>query len=425
MSFYKNLLKSSYSKNVLTLMTGNTIAQAIPIAITPILTRLYTPYDFGLLALFMSLIALLGVIANGKFEQAIMLPKKEIESLNLVYLSVLISSFFSLFLLILVLFFKQQIAFILGEPSIENWLFFVPVLVLIIGVFNSLKIYRVRNKNFKQVSASLVSKSSGLAVTQLVIGIIRSGVFGLILGQIVSYLMGNLFLFKNKANTISIKKTFKKSLIKELARKYQRFPKYTLPGSLLNSLSLNSINFLIVAFFATSILGFYTIARKLLSLPSVIIGESINQVYFQKLSETKNDGGNVLQVFNDYTRRLILISLLIFAVAYFTVEPLFTFILGSDWSIAGQFAKILVPLACIRLVSSTISSTLHVFQKQHYTLLIQTIQFFTIVTIFWLSYIWNFEFMDTLLFYSSVLSIEYIIFTFVYWYVVKKYSIIK
>lgn len=422
MNFFKNLLKSSYSKNVITLMTGNIIAQAIPIAITPILTRLYTPYDFGILALIMSLIAVLGVIANGKYEQAIMLPKKEIDSLSLVYLSVLISSLFAIFLLLVILFFKKQIAYVLGEPTIEIWLFFVPVLVFMVGIFNSLKLYRVRNKSFKQVSISLVSKSSGLAIAQLSIGILKSGVFGLIMGQLASYIAGVSSLIMSSTNKVSIKKTFDIALIKELAKKHQRFPKFSLPSSLLNSISLNSINFLIVAFFTTSILGFYTIARKLLSLPSVIIGESINQVYFQKLSEIKNERGNVLQVFNDYIRRLILISLPIFALAYFTVEPLFTFFLGSDWSIAGQFAKILVPLACIRLVSSTLSSTLLVFQKQNYTLLIQTIQFITLVVIFWLSYIWNFEFMETLVLYTTILSIEYILIVFVYWYVVKKHA---
>ena len=42
--------KSEFSRNVLTLMTGTTIAQAIPIAISPILTRIYTPEDFGVFA---------------------------------------------------------------------------------------------------------------------------------------------------------------------------------------------------------------------------------------------------------------------------------------------------------------------------------------------------------------------------------------
>ena len=42
--------KSEFSRNVLTLMTGTTIAQAIPIAISPILTRIYTPENFGVFA---------------------------------------------------------------------------------------------------------------------------------------------------------------------------------------------------------------------------------------------------------------------------------------------------------------------------------------------------------------------------------------
>ncbi|MEA1954756.1 MAG: hypothetical protein U9O24_10240 [Campylobacterota bacterium] len=69
--------KSEFSRNVLTLMTGTTIAQAIPIAISPILTRIYTLEDFGIFALFIAITAIFGSIANGRYELAIMLPKKD------------------------------------------------------------------------------------------------------------------------------------------------------------------------------------------------------------------------------------------------------------------------------------------------------------------------------------------------------------
>jgi O-antigen/teichoic acid export membrane protein len=75
--------KSEFGRNVLTLMTGTTIAQSIPVAITPILTRLYTPEDFGLLAVFVALTAILGSIANGRYELAIMHPEKDEESINI------------------------------------------------------------------------------------------------------------------------------------------------------------------------------------------------------------------------------------------------------------------------------------------------------------------------------------------------------
>ena len=76
-------LKSEFSKNVLTLVTGTTIAQSIPIAISPILTRIYTPEDFGVLALFISITTILGTIANGRYELAIVLPKRDNNALEL------------------------------------------------------------------------------------------------------------------------------------------------------------------------------------------------------------------------------------------------------------------------------------------------------------------------------------------------------
>ncbi|MCF6306853.1 MAG: oligosaccharide flippase family protein [Flavobacteriaceae bacterium] len=420
MRLFFNLLKSDFSKNVLTLMTGTTISQAIPIAITPILTRLYSPDDFGILALFMSITAVLGVVANGKFEQAIMLPNTEKEALSIVYLSVIISSIFSILLLVIVLIFKSKIASLLGNSKIENWLLFIPISVLFIGLFNSLKIYNIRIKNFKLVSVSMVTKSSGLVVTQLGIGFVKSGALGLIIGQLVSYIAGNLQLLKTIVKNNLFKNTFDKNNIKLVTKKYNRFPKYTLPGSLLNSLTINSISFLIVAIYTTSILGFFSLAKRLLSLPSMVIGGSISQVYFQKLSETKNKEGNTLKVFTKFLTRLLLVSLPIYTVAYFIVVPTFKFFFGEEWIIAGEYAKIIVPLACAGFVSSTLSSTLHVFQKQQITLFIQATQFITILIVFWVSNLYQFNFIKTLSVYSIIFTFEYMIFALVYWQIVKK-----
>ena len=78
--------KSEFSKNVVTLMTGTTIAQAIPIAISPILTRIYSPEDFGMFALYFSILALVGVIATARYEIAIVLPKDDEEAIKILAL---------------------------------------------------------------------------------------------------------------------------------------------------------------------------------------------------------------------------------------------------------------------------------------------------------------------------------------------------
>ena len=96
--------KSEFSRNVLTLMTGTTIAQAIPIAISPILTRIYTPEDFGILALFVAISTIFGSIANGRYELAIMLPKKDEDAINIFALGFIVNVGFISFATALVFF---------------------------------------------------------------------------------------------------------------------------------------------------------------------------------------------------------------------------------------------------------------------------------------------------------------------------------
>src|SRR2546425_10423373 len=112
--FSRLLPKSEFIRHILTLITGTTIAQAIPLVVTPILTRIYSPQDFGLFALYMSIIAILGVVATGRYELAIMLPEKDEDAINVVYISFIITLATSLITLIVFWFFNTEFTSILG-----------------------------------------------------------------------------------------------------------------------------------------------------------------------------------------------------------------------------------------------------------------------------------------------------------------------
>ena len=118
--------RSEFSRNVLTLLTGTTIAQAIPIAVTPILTRLYTPEEFGLLALFIAITAILGSISNGRYELAIMLPHSDEDAINIAALALLITIVFSIILLVPAVLINAQIAELLGTTDIKVWIYLIP-----------------------------------------------------------------------------------------------------------------------------------------------------------------------------------------------------------------------------------------------------------------------------------------------------------
>lgn len=163
-------------------MTGTTIAQAIPIAISPILTRIYTPEDF---ALYMAIASILSVVATGRYEMAIMLPKKDEDAINIVALSIAISFFVSFIPFLIVFIFNTQITELLGNPEISNWLYFIPVTVLLTGIYQSFNYWSNRKKQYKRLATSRVIQSSAASATNLGMGFGGFGTSGLILGQIL------------------------------------------------------------------------------------------------------------------------------------------------------------------------------------------------------------------------------------------------
>ena len=186
--------QSEFSQNVLTLMTGSTLSQAIPIAVSPILTRLYKPEDFGLYAIFVAIITIIGTIASGRYELAIILPKKEEDAINIFGLGILITIFMTVLTAILVFVFNDSIVYLLNNQEMKYWLYLMPVSVFLAGCHNQLIYFNNRFKNFKELSNTLILKSSISAVVQLSCGFIRRGAVGLISGQIFSQLVADISL---------------------------------------------------------------------------------------------------------------------------------------------------------------------------------------------------------------------------------------
>lgn len=413
-----NIFKADFVRNVLTLMTGTTIAQAIPIAVTPILTRIYTPDDFGVFALFIAITAIAGAIANGQYEQAILLPKSDDDAINLVVLGVVIATIFSLVLLVIVLFFKTDISNLSGNKEIENWLFLIPLSTLLVGFYNSLNFFNIRKKKFKNVSISLVSRSIGLSSSQLIIGLIALGPIGLIVGQIISYFTGNMMLYKTlkeaKKNVVISKNNVKKQAII-----YKKFPIFSLPSIFINAINLNIINFLISSIFSLTTLGFYSLTQRIVGIPARVIGNSFSQVYFQKASQEYNDKGSTEIIFIKTLKKLVLISIPIFLILFLVAEPIFAFVFGDEWRLSGSFAKILIPMAAIRFVSSALSNTLAIHQKQQFGLIINLLLLITTISIFTYSKFNNIDFLYVLTLYAIALSIEYLLFIVLYWRISK------
>jgi O-antigen/teichoic acid export membrane protein len=358
--------KSEFSKNVLTLMTGTTIAQAIPIAISPILTRIYTPGDFGVFALFVALVSIFGSIANGSYEYAIMLPKKDEDAINIFALGFIINVSLAVFLLLIVTIFNKQIVVLLGNNEISIWLYFIPFVVFLVGLFNLLNYFNNRLKNYKNLAKANIYKSIANVIVQLGFGFLKAGALGLISGQIVSQIVSNTKLFLNIKKLNLFKKISKIKII-ALGKKYKKFPLFSLPNVILDGIREQGFNILLPIFFSIATLGQFYLAQRMLKMPISIIGGSISQVFFQKISISKSY--QLYELYISFIKKSIMISTPIFVLIYFLSIDIFTFVFGDNWKFAGEIASLLSPWMFLSFITSPLANIFIILQKQEIVLI--------------------------------------------------------
>lgn len=356
--------KGEFGRNVVTLMTGSTLAQAIPVAISPILTRMYGPKDFGLLALFVSLTTIFGTIANGRYELAVLLPESDEDAINIAALGASISLALSIVLLVLACLFNTSISHALGNESIGPWLYFVPLTVLFLGLFNVLNYFNNRLKNYRHIALANVYKSLVLTIVQISMGFLRIGAAGLISGRILSSIFANMKLLKNALASVNVRSAVRFDRIRAVAVRYRDFPRYSMPAALANTLAQNLTNILVSTYYSVATLGFYSLTQRMLGMPTSLVGTSISQVFFQHATEERRRTGKAIVTFDQTVKKLMLISLPVFGVMFFVVEDIFAVIFGEKWRVAGVYAKVLIPFFAIRFVMSSVSNVNNVFERQ-------------------------------------------------------------
>lgn len=377
--------KSEFAKNAATLVSGAAIAQAIPIAVSPILSRIYTPEDFGVLALFISIVSIISVVASGRYELAILVPKEDDDAINVAALSLVIITSFSLLLLIISVLFNNRIAILLENDSISLWLYFIPLVVFLTGSYNILRYLGIRFKDFKDIALSRTLKSVVSSSVKIILGFAGLGISGLMTGEIFSNFTGNGALLRNVLKKKDILKKITVVKIKEQALKYSDFPKYSLWSTLSNSLAINLNSIFMNSFFSTFVLGQYSMIQKIVGLPLNLIGQSISDVYFQKASEERRTHGNAKNAFVKTAMFLIVMGVPVFFILYFTGEELFSFVFGEAWRPSGHYAKILAFLMTMRFIAVPLSITMSAFEKQKYNLIITLFQLLIMIMLFLIS----------------------------------------
>lgn len=340
---FKNVkTQSGHFKNVMTLMTGTSISQLIPVLVSPILTRIYTPEDFGLFATYVSIVALISVVSTGKYDAAIILPSKDSRALNLAIISLFLTLSISLLTLIIFFLFKVEIINLLEINHFGNWLYLVPASVFLVSLHKILYMWNNRNKKYKDMSLSYVAQSSSNALFNVGFGVFGLQAVGLIITNLLGYVVAIYVLIRKTVSVQYIKSVCSIKVMLMLADKYKEFPKYTLPQNFVYQGTLQLPIIFIGIVFSSATLGYFSLAYRILGAPLSIISTSLGSVVYQKASDMYESDRIKL---HGYVRKLIFILLALAALVgvpiILVLPTLFGWVFGSNWIRAGEIGQIL------------------------------------------------------------------------------------
>jgi lipopolysaccharide exporter len=365
---------SNFASNVLKLVSGSVIAQALGVLLLPIISRLYAPEDLGTFNLFLSISGILVGISCLSYELAIMLPKDDRDSANitaLCFILVCITSFISGTIFIL---FSDEVGLLLNTPEISNYLLLLPVAILFSGLFLILNYWLSRKVRFGTSAAAQVSNSISSKAAQIGAGVATPSPLGLIAGYLIGYGAAILVMLRGIRKDFSTFKHINLDGIKEMASRYKRFPIFSSWAALTNSASTQMAPLMLASFSGPAVVGLYGMAHMVVSMPMNLIGSATGRVFFQKASEEKNRTGSVKTIVREVHQRLVSIGIFPILILIIVGEELFTLILGAQWGAAGGYARILAPWLFLVFISSPMSTVLSILEKQHMSLYFNILQ---------------------------------------------------
>lgn len=405
----KKIRASEFYKHVLTILTGSTLAQLIPLASEPILVRLFTPEEFGILQLFLSVATIFAAIATARYEMAIVLPKKDEMAINILVLSLFITVLMSLFSGFIVIIFGQHIATWAESPELLPFLKWVPLFVFFSGVFQSFNQWATRKKYFHNIAASKFSQSGTNATVSISTGLANLNTLGLIYGQLSGWFAGSLpLIFKFYKRDKHLVSHVNKKIMLEQAREHSDFPKINSAHVLSDIGQQSLVNFIISNLFTAKILGFYSRMIRIVKVPAGFIGSAVGQVFFQKASEQWQEKKDIRSLFLNNLKLMSAIGFPIFALLAFFGPAIFGFVLGEEWSIAGRYAQLLTPWLFLNFIISPFTHIPLIVQKQQKFFLLSLSMNILVILAFIASYYINGEIETALILVSSIQVIFHI-----------------
>ncbi len=357
------LPRGRFARRLAWLSGGTLFGQLILLAAMPLITRLFTPEDFGLFGVLSALNGIFGLVMAGRYEFAIPLADKDDEAAALVVLAGVVTLFLTLLSLLLVWALGDALAQLTGMPALVPLLWLVPPILLATGLGHPLEYWSIRRGTLRLNGFSRVVQFGGQAASQAGLGVAGTGALGLTLGYGLGYL-GRFIVFLvtlSRADRAAMKAA-RPSQIRGLAWSHRYYPTYSSGSSLLKSTTLFLPTILFAMLYGPAVAGAFNLAQRILTVPVRFLSTSASQAFLAEAAQRPAAG--VMRLFIRTVPRFLALGCVGMAPILLAGPDLFVLLFGEPWRDAGGFAQALVAVQLARFITMPVSQAFNVFGRQ-------------------------------------------------------------
>ncbi len=358
-----------------------------------------------------SLVFLIAPLATARYALAIPLPRNDGLGIHLVFLNLILLVIISSLGAVILLLFGKAIFSYLNYSELESYIWIIIVGNILIALNDIMANWSTRKKTFNLLSKTRVLQTFFAQIIKISLGLAGFKPGGLLIGGVVQNGAGGLILLTRFI--LECKKSisrFHLGRILFLAKYYYRFPLLNLPAQLLQVLSVKLPILYFAYQFGQDTTGQLGLAISVIAIPVGVFGISTGKAYYGEISEIGNKKGeDILQITSDFIKKISLMAIFPAMLLLVFAPVIFPYIFGAGWYDAGKFTSVLSIYLFFQFVSLPLTNIYNVFNKQNVLLKLNALRFMLISCVFLISFQTGTDAYQTLLFYSLVLSLFYVI----------------
>ncbi|MCS7305978.1 MAG: lipopolysaccharide biosynthesis protein [Thermoguttaceae bacterium] len=360
-----------FGRSLVWLSGGTALGQAITLAVSPLLTRLYRPEDFGVFGVYVSLLGIITVVASLRYEYALPLPEDERTAFHVLALCFLALGGTTLVGGLAVWWIGEELGEWSNLSELGKYVWLLPVGILAAGTYQILSYWGIRERCFPMLAQTRINRGLLRAGVQVGLGAVYPGPSGLVVGQLIGEMAGSGSLgreiwkrYRHLWGSLRWREVF------QAGRRYRRFLFFSSGADFLDSLGLHGPLIFFAAFYGPEVAGWFTLGQRVIAAPLNIVVDAAGQVYFGEVAQlAKNDPKAMKGLFLRVAGRLALIGAIPVGGMCLLAPWVFEFLFGSDWEVAGQYVQILGAMFAVRFPIAPLSHTLNVLERQDLHLL--------------------------------------------------------